>query len=386
MEQAIPSPLPTEFALAERVSAEDLQQVIAQFSENPERFELLDASPDVIMILNKHRQVVYANAAIEELLGLEDRRDAYGKRPGELMGCVHASRHEEGSCGTTRHCSMCGAVKAVLISLSGRISIQEASINQEGMKGSFDLRVWGRPYEADGENYSLVAVKDITDEKRRTALEHAFFHDILDTAGGLLGYAELMEDASPEELEEMNILEVMPQLATQLIEEINSHRLLVEAESGDLALEPVAIAPQEFLEGVASVYMRHQVGEHRHILVDLGEASLPFTSDRALLSRVVGNMVKNALEACVEGETVSLGWRYPTENVEIWVHNPSVMSEEIQLQVFQRSFSTKGKGRGLGTYCMKLLGERYLRGEMGFESNKETGTTFTVRLPRRFEG
>ena len=64
-----------------------------------------------------------------------------------------------------------------------------------------------------------------------------------------------------------------------------------------------------------------------------------------------------------------------------WVHNPNPMPEHIQLQVFQRSFSTKEPGRGLGTYAMRLLSERYLEGAVGFTSNEEQGTTFWARYP-----
>jgi signal transduction histidine kinase len=59
------------------------------------------------------------------------------------------------------------------------------------------------------------------------------------------------------------------------------------------------------------------------------------------------------------------------------------MPEEIQLQVFQRSFSTKASsGRGIGTYSMKLLGEHYLGGKVAFTSREPEGTEFTVTLPR----
>jgi sensor histidine kinase regulating citrate/malate metabolism len=56
------------------------------------------------------------------------------------------------------------------------------------------------------------------------------------------------------------------------------------------------------------------------------------------------------------------------------------MKREVQLQLFQRSFSTKGNNRGLGTYSMKLLGEQYLNGRVDFESSTQTGTTFSVEL------
>ena len=70
-----------------------------------------------------------------------------------------------------------------------------------------------------------------------------------------------------------------------------------------------------------------------------------------------------------------------TASVEFSVHNPNPMPRNVQLQVFQRSFSTKGSGRGLGTYSMKLLSERYLGGRVSFESNEESGTVFRARYP-----
>ena len=51
------------------------------------------------------------------------------------------------------------------------------------------------------------------------------------------------------------------------------------------------------------------------------------------------------------------------------------------MQIFKRSFSTKGKGRGLGTYSVRLLAENYLKGKAGFISNEKEGTIFFVDLP-----
>ena len=57
------------------------------------------------------------------------------------------------------------------------------------------------------------------------------------------------------------------------------------------------------------------------------------------------------------------------------------MPKRVQLQIFQRSFSTKGNGRGLGTYSMKLFTEKYLQGRVSFESTEEEGTTFMAMMP-----
>jgi signal transduction histidine kinase len=104
-------------------------------------------------------------------------------------------------------------------------------------------------------------------------------------------------------------------------------------------------------------------------------------TDRALLGRVIGNMLKNALEASRPGEAVTAGCERQVGQVRFWVHNSAVMPRSTQLQLFQRSFSTKGAGRGLGTYSIKLLGERYLGGRVVFSSVEGQGTTFTLVLP-----
>ncbi len=75
--------------------------------------------------------------------------------------------------------------------------------------------------------------------------------------------------------------------------------------------------------------------------------------------------------------------RYRFENAAVFeVHNQAVMPEAVKLQVFRRSFSTKGGiGRGVGTYSARLLTERYLHGTLRFQSNEGEGTTFVVTLP-----
>ena len=106
-------------------------------------------------------------------------------------------------------------------------------------------------------------------------------------------------------------------------------------------------------------------------------------TDARLLARVLGNMVKNALEATPSGGVVTVRCTNPVGQVAFSVHNESVMPEEVRLQVFHRSFSTKARaGRGIGTYSMKLFGEHYLGGSVEFASRDGEGTTFTITLPR----
>ena len=74
------------------------------------------------------------------------------------------------------------------------------------------------------------------------------------------------------------------------------------------------------------------------------------------------------------------------DQVVFSVRNKSVIPEEAKRRVFQRSFSTKGAGRGVGTYGMKLLGERFLGGSVNFSSREGEGTIFRLSLPLSFPG
>jgi signal transduction histidine kinase len=99
-------------------------------------------------------------------------------------------------------------------------------------------------------------------------------------------------------------------------------------------------------------------------------------------------MVKNAIEAAVRGEILLAGLAAdegcnggPGWAV-FWVKNGAVMPEVAQRRIFHRSFSTKGPGRGVGTYSMRLLGEGYLKGKVSFSSRPGLGTIFELRIPR----
>ena len=112
------------------------------------------------------------------------------------------------------------------------------------------------------------------------------------------------------------------------------------------------------------------------------DSEVSINTDTVLLLRAVGNLVKNALEAAGAGETVTLSAVADVNEVIIKVNNPAIMPASVQLQVFQRSFSTKAKtGRGIGTYSVKLFVETFLGGNTYFRSSEKEGTTFYISLP-----
>ncbi|NOY95917.1 MAG: HAMP domain-containing histidine kinase, partial [Chlorobi bacterium] len=261
--------------------------------------------------------------------------------------------------------------------------VQECRITTKNGE-ALDLEVMTTLILRKGSLYTIFAMKDIGDEKRREALERIFFHDVLNSAGGISGLSSiLLEEKDPEKVQQ--IIQIIQRTSEYLVEEIKSQQQLFKAEHGDLEVAHTELNSVRILKEVAELYSAHKVSNKRNIVVKEGSPVILFYSDSVLLRRVLGNMIKNALEATPEGGTVELSCKNKNGSVRFCVHNDGFMDDEIQLQVFQRSFTTKGIGRGLGTYGMKLLGEKYLGGKVGFESTEEKGTTFYLELPIKTE-
>jgi signal transduction histidine kinase len=371
--------LETEFAPAERAAEARVRDLYRLLSSIPLLEKILGSVPDILLFLNEHRQIVLANDAAFEFLGVEPTLDLLGSRPGEAFGCVHAAETAAG-CGTTEFCQTCGAVQAILAAQRGDSDVKECRIAIRDSWDALDLRVSTEPFDYEGERLTICALQDISHEKRRRALERTFFHDVLNTVGGLRGFVELLLESEPEEIPD--VASTVSKISGQLIEEIETQRSLLAAETNELAANLEELKTREILEELAVVYRRHEVAGDKSITIAADSESLVFRSDHALLSRVLGNMLKNALEATPAQGNVTLGVRRDADQVEFRVNNPAFMPRDVQLQVFSRSFSTKGAGRGIGTYSMRLLASRYLRGAVDFSSSEAQGTTFRLRLPR----
>jgi signal transduction histidine kinase len=238
------------------------------------------------------------------------------------------------------------------------------------------------PIRVGDTDLAVVSLRDISAEKRREVLERIFFHDVANTALGIMAVAELMGRQHPEAKSDTEYREDLRRLSRQIMEEIVAQRQLLEAERGDLVSNPEEVVVADVLDEVVSFYRHHPLTGGRRLRVERVPSG-QIVTDAALLRRVLGNLVKNALEATPEGGTVTLGAEERGDEVACWVHNSAAIPEEVQQQLFHRSFSTRGgTGRGVGLHSVKLLTERYLGGRVTFTSTERGGTTFTVTLPQ----
>ncbi len=341
--------------------------------------KLAEILPIMIVVLNGCRQIVYGNRLFLGFLGLARVEDVLGKRLGEAVGCRHP-QDCGAECGATRFCRYCGAARAIVASLAGGSETQECELSRRvgNVLTALNLQVWMSSIQHDGRTFSVGALIDIYHEKQLHMFERLFFHDILNTAGAIRGICELFADRMDAE----SYLDTLRIAAGGLVEQIYSYKNFLLAERQEFLIEPVKLETLPILEEQANLFRSHAGKSGIEVRVAGDSENAFFTSDRTLVERVLTNLVKNAVEASRDGDVVTIRSRKERDGVLFSVHNPAVLGEEVKAGLFKRSFSTKGMGRGLGTYSARLFAETYLKGRIRFESEEGEGTTFFVRLPR----
>ena len=375
----------THFAPALRSTKEQIFKEFELVGSQKFFTEIFGALTGIGAVLDENRQIVYANNDFLSLLGIDTLESILGKRPGEVISCVHATEEPMG-CGASFACAYCGAVTAILESQkSGKKSMKETRITRDvgGKTQSWDMNIISTPVQLSGTIFYVLVLQDISDEKRRSALERIFFHDLLNTAGGLNGLLSILkEGADPEEAREL--INLSEEASRDILEEIMLHRQIRAAEMGDLQIKIEKVNSQELLSSAVGKISSHEVGKNKSVLISEKMVDVDFETDKNLFQRVIINLLKNALEASEMHNIVYAGVENEDDKIRFWVKNDSVIPKDVQMQFFQRSFSTKGTGRGIGTYSIRLLTENYLKGKVSFVSNETDGTVFSIELNKKF--
>lgn len=136
-----------------------------------------------------------------------------------------------------------------------------------------------------------------------------------------------------------------------------------------------------FVEHVATLF--EEQARNKKVRFDWND-DVPGTLsiDRDQMTQAVLNLLQNALDAVAKGGTISLNARGVDDSVVITVADDGEGIPKDKLdRVFDLYFTTKPDGTGMGLAIAQQIVSRH-HGTISVESERRTGTTFTIRLPR----
>ncbi len=370
----------TFFASAERTPRSKLISQSEILGSDAVIDGLLETVGGLLAVLNKDRQIISLNNSFLEVLGIDDPGETLGLRPGEALKCVH-SCGEPAGCGTTEFCSTCGAAIAMVSSLKTNKPAENVCVlklDKEGRDVDMVLKIKAHPIIVQEATYLLIFLQDITLDQQRAALERTFFHDINNMLSGLIGASEILAG----ELVDSPMVKIIRRSSLRLQKAVEIQKFLLESNSDTYNLVSQEVTLGQIREDLINLFEKHHAKQNKTLEISSELADFVLVTDISLLQRVLANMITNALEASTDGETVRVTFNLDPESFSFCVHNNQVIPEDISRRIFQRNFSTKGSlGRGIGTFSMKMFGEKILGGKVSFISTPEKGTVFTFSLP-----
>lgn len=242
-----------------------------------------------------------------------------------------------------------------------------------------------------GDGFVAVDAGDESESVRLEATRRDFVanvsHELKTPVGGLALLAEAVLDAAddPEQVREFaaKIRHESNRLGTLVTELIALSRLQGAERLPELNRVDVDGVVEEALNrsrvGAESAGIEIAVDEPSGLLLD---------GDHTLLVTALGNLIDNAVSYSPPRSPVSISRRSDGEFVEIAVTDRGIgIDPQHQQRVFERFYrvdparSRASGGTGLGLAIVKHVAANH-GGEVRLWSRKETGSTFTLRVPK----
>ncbi|WP_159038542.1 ATP-binding protein [Brumimicrobium mesophilum] len=181
-----------------------------------------------------------------------------------------------------------------------------------------------------------------------------------------------------------NAKDKMQRIANSLIEQIDALTKIAN-EFSNFAKMPKANEEElnliPILHNIVDLYSSNKV--LIEVIVDRDKDWIIF-ADKDLIIRVFNNLIKNAIQATPEKSLTRITIAFTTDEDHyiVSVHDQGAgIPIEIQKKMFSPNFTTKTTGSGLGLAMVKQIINNH-NGEIWFESDIGSGTTFYIRLPK----
>jgi PAS domain S-box-containing protein len=375
----------------EQTAAAEKQLVLEErFRQTSETLKaILDSSPLPIVVVDRHRRVLFWSRAAEQLFGY-----AAAEVMGQRSPIVPLEQSSEG--------------KAVLPRVLAGASVVEQELPSHTKDGRpINIRAHFAPI-ADESGRILGAISLMEDTSELDRLQAELFearklesvgrlaggiaHDFNNILTAIIGFADLSLDEPP---------------GTDLTEYVTGIRDAADRAAGltqqllafsrRQMLQPQVLAVNEVASGVESM-LRRLIGEHIELKMSLDPTAGYLRADRIQLEQVILNLTLNSRDAMPAGGqlVVATGHQHyghasrskpreldPGEYVTISVSDTGLgMDAETRDHIFEPFFTTKSRGRGTGLGLATTYGIiKQSGGSVLVDSEPGHGTTFRIYFP-----
>lgn len=196
-----------------------------------------------------------------------------------------------------------------------------------------------------------------------------------------LSVQHLLRSHNPEDPKSADKLKAV---ANSIIEQIDALTKIAN-EFSTFAKMPVPNEEKiELVQLINNVIELFTGEENINVSVTSYEEKVFILGDKDQFVRVFNNLIKNAVQAIPKDKDGKVEIKLPQERKQIVISisdNGVGIDDSQRSKIFVPYFTTKNTGTGLGLAMVKQIIENH-KGTIEFESLKDQGTTFIIKLPQ----
>lgn len=227
----------------------------------------------------------------------------------------------------------------------------------------------------------IIALSDVSHELSNQEVDswikliRVLTHEIMNTITPVTSLSETLLTRVTEDKDLKQGLETIHKTGTELLAFVNNYRRFTHVPQP----QPALFYVEPFLERMA-LLCNHEVE------IEVSPKDLLVYADESLLSHVVTNLLKNAVEASREKEKLSFirlkAYTNVQESIIIDVsNNAGLIPEDVASHIFIPFFTTKPEGSGIGLSLSRQI-MRVSGGSLSLHQDKAQGiTTFRIIIP-----
>ena len=215
-------------------------------------------------------------------------------------------------------------------------------------------------------------------------------HEIRTPMNAIIGFSELLEDASQDEQDKILFIKLIRKNGDILLNLINDIIDISKIEANLLSVRKRPVHLNKFLNEVGSHYMEtiaSRSDKNIQFLTDSSiDPALTILTDEIRLRQILDNLIGNAIKFTSSG-TITLCAKKEDETVYCSVSDTGIgIPSDQQATIFERFIQAEHDhrinfgGTGLGLAISKNLVE-LLGGEIHVESEQGKGSTFYFQIP-----
>jgi len=166
-----------------------------------------------------------------------------------------------------------------------------------------------------------------------------------------------------------------------LIEQIDLMSKIASAFSDFAKMPQANLQEDDLVSAIKSALKLYDPDQVRFVS---SAQKILFNFDKNQIQRVIGNLVKNALQAVPDDKIpeILVSIRETVDKIYITVtDNGSGVAPAHQSHIFEPKFTTKSSGMGLGLSIVKKIVENH-NGKIYFHSDVNMGTTFIIEFDK----